>query len=360
MSTDSMYARGIEDSTLQRFQIQERQMVNIGLIQMEAEPLNVQANLSKAEHYISKTAQEGAEIVVLPEMFSVGFSTSEQLMYIGEDLGGFTVSWLKDQAEKHNIYITTSIYEKFKGYFYNTMVMVGSDRSLQIYRKRNPTCQERLAWRRYEEPGPGIFETPFGRVGGAICFDSFSKETFEGFRQNCVELVIIVALWGTILSMRRYPDSIYFNRLLRNQSYLASEVVPNKYATELKVPAVYVNQCGCIKLPITHPRFYPLPDWSNSNYEFVGNSNVHDKSGEKLIRDVDLKNEFYSVTAVEINQKKKRRQISRVNIPPKYMNKAYYFVEPPFLFKLYQKLCFTGFEKQYEERCFKYGNAIMK
>lgn len=334
-------------------------MVNIGLIQMKAEPLQVQANLSKAEYYISQTAKDGAELVVLPEMFNVGFSSDEKLMDLGENLDGYTVNWLKKQANKHDIYVITSFYEKFEGYFYNTMVMVGRDRSLQIYRKRNPTCQERLVWKRCEEPGPGIFKTPFGRIGGAICFDSFAKETYEGFRQSEVEIVIIVALWGTILPMLKHPDSIYFNRLLKYQSYLASEVVPHKYATRLETPAVYVNQCGRIELPIAHPRFYPLPDWSNSKYEFVGNSNIHDKTGKKMINDVDFKNEFCSVTAVEINQEKKRPQISKVNIPPEYMKKKYYFVEPPFMFKLYQKLCFTGFEKKYNRMCNKYNDTIV-
>ena len=142
-------------------------MVNIGLIQMKSEPLKVQANLSKAEYHISKIAKDGADLVVLPEMFSVGFSTDENLMNLSEDLDGCTVTWLKNQAEKHNIYIITSVYEEFDGYLYNTMVMVGSDRSLQFYRKRNPTCQERLVWKRFEEPGSGIFKTPFGRVGGS-------------------------------------------------------------------------------------------------------------------------------------------------------------------------------------------------
>ena len=94
-------------------------MVNMGLIQMSAEPLNVGANLSKAEHFIAQTALDGAELVVLPEMFSVGFSTSEELFNLGEDLDGYTVTWLKDQAEKYNIYIITSIYEKLDSYFFN-------------------------------------------------------------------------------------------------------------------------------------------------------------------------------------------------------------------------------------------------
>ncbi len=330
-------------------------MVGVGVIQMASEPLNVEKNLSKAEHYILKTAKDGAQIVVLPEMFNVGFSTDENLFNLGESLEGHTVTWLKDQAQIHNVYIITSIYEKFEGCFYNTMVMVGYDRSVQIYRKRNPTCQERIVWKRYEKPGPGIFDTPFGRIGGVICFDSFARETFEGFRQSSVDLVIIVALWGTILPMWKHPDSIYFNKLLRHQSYLASEVVPQKYAQKLGVPAVYVNQSGTVKLPVTHPRFYPSPRWAESEYEFVGNSNVHDKTGKKLVNSNASNEEFCAVVPVGVQPKKELSQISKVEVPLNYMSKDYYFVEPPFMFKLYQKLCFTGFAHEYNRWCEKYG-----
>ncbi|MCP4162020.1 MAG: carbon-nitrogen hydrolase family protein [Deltaproteobacteria bacterium] len=324
-------------------------MVNIGLIQMKSKQLEIHENLMKAEHYVSQVAKDGAELVVMPEMFNVGFVTSEELMKLAEPLDGLTVNWLKDQAAKNNVYIITSIYEKFEGSFYNTMVMVGSDRSLQIYRKRNPTAQERLVWTRSDVPGPGIFETPFGRVGGAICFDSFSKETYEGFKKSGVELVVIVALWGTVLPKKRYPDSIYINKLLKHQSYLASEVVPHKYATKLKVPAVYSNQSGILNFPMNHPRFYPFPDWAKSQYEFVGNSNIYNASGKTLVNDVDSKGEFCSVTAVEMNSVKKKPEIARVNIPPNYLKKDYYFVEPPFMFRLYQNLCFKGFEKKHIE-----------
>ena len=332
-------------------------MVNIGLIQMAAKPLKVGANLSKAEHYISQTVKNGAEIIVLPEMFNVGFSTNEKLFNFGETLDGDTVTWLKNQAEKHEVYIITSIYEKFEGFFYNTMVMVGSDRSLQIYRKRNPTCQERIVWKRYEAPGPGIFDTPFGRIGGAICFDSFARETFEGFKQSRVDIVIIVALWGTILPMWKYPDSLYFNKLLKYQSHLASEAVPQKYAEDLGVPAVYVNQSGTVKLPITHPTFYPSPKWQDSKYVFIGNSNVHDKTGQKLVNNKDSNQEFCIVVPLEINQKKDLPQISKVDVPLNYMSNKYYFVKPPVMFRFYQKLCFAGFEKQYNKMCYKYAHS---
>ena len=323
--------------------------MNIGIVQMAAEPLDVPKNLWHAERSIGEAAANGAELVVLPEMFNVGFSTNQHLMKHAERLDGFTVTELKRVSRKHNVYITTSIYEKFDGYCYNTMVMVGSDGSLQFYRKRNPTCQERLVWRRADDPGPGIFDTPFGRMGGAICFDSFSKETFEGFKRSGVEMVIIVALWGTILPMPTYPDSFYFNRLLNHQSYLASTMVPQHYSTTLHVPVVYVNQCGTIDLPIVHPRFYPAPDWPDAKYEFIGNSNIYDRRGRKMIDDVDPKGVFNRVKHVAVDQMSSLPKVSRVDIPAEYMKKSYYFVQPPLLFRLYQKLCFSRFEKQYEK-----------
>ena len=183
-------------------------MLNVGIVQMLATPLRVGENLALAERCIERAGGEGAQLVVLPEMFNVGFTFGEELMTVAEELDGRTIHWLKAQAARHGIYITGSLYERFEGYFYNTMFMVGSDGSLQYYRKRNPTCQETTVWRRSDVPGPGIFDTPFGRIGGVICFDSFARETFEGFKRSAVELVVIVALWGTIRPVARHPETL--------------------------------------------------------------------------------------------------------------------------------------------------------
>lgn len=328
-------------------------MVKIGLIQMEATPLKVDDNLSKADYYIKKTAVDGAELVVLPEMFNVGLSIEKELMALGEPLDGHTVTWLKERAEKYHVFILTSIYERFKGYFYNTMVMIGYDGTVQWYRKRNPTVQERLVWKRSDTPGPGIFETPFGRIGGAICFDSFSRETFEGFKQSDVGLIIMIALWGTFIPVPKYPDSYLFKRILNSQSYLASEIVPKKYAEQLGVPAVFANQCGKINITMTHPGLYPMPDWKNVDYVYEANSNIFDASGKKLIKkhESNSKKEFCAVESVHVKKPEKRPAVTKVDVPPKHLSKDYYFVNPPFMFRLYQRLCFTGFEKEYEKRC---------
>ena len=331
-------------------------MLNVGVVQMLAAPLRVGENLAMAERCIERAVGEGAQLVVLPEMFNVGFCFGEELMTVAEELDGRTVNWLKAQAARHGIYITGSLYERFEGYFYNTMFMVGSDGSLQYYRKRNPTCQETAVWRRSDVPGPGIFDTPFGRIGGVICFDSFSRETFEGFKRSAVELVVIVALWGTPRPVARHPEMLIFHELLKRWSHLASEVVPQQYATKLNVPAVFVNQAGTIRFSFPRPRFWPLPSRQDVVYDFWGSSNVRNASGEILARAGKEETDFVKVVPVEVCQADQRPQITRVDIPPQYLNANYYFVQPPLQAKLFQEWSFRGFVEEYEARCARHRN----
>lgn len=99
-------------------------MLYVGIIQMQSMPLKVDENLFLAERLISQTVKDGAQLVVLPEMFNVGFYFGKELMTVAETLDGKTANWLKAQANRHNIFIIASLYEQYEENFYNTMVMV--------------------------------------------------------------------------------------------------------------------------------------------------------------------------------------------------------------------------------------------
>ncbi len=326
-------------------------MLRLGIVQMNAEPLNVEGNLLKAEGYIAKCAADGAQLVVLPEMFNVGFHLGESLMMIAEPLDGKTVQWLQRQASAHNVYITGSIYERYQEHFYNTMVMVGYDGSVQHYRKRNPTWSEAAVWRRSDVPGPGIFDTPFGRIGGVICFDSFARETHEGFKQSGVEAVVIIALWGANRSRSFFwrPDLWLSRTGLVLWSRIASEDVPRQHAKELGVPVAFVNQSGTIRM--TSP--IPFPDWpvQSSFYDFIGKSHVRDGSGEVIARVDEGEIDSCLVVPIEVEPAQNKPEIKRSNIQPGYLGKDYYFVEPPLICKLFQVWFLSGLvPTEYEGR----------
>jgi predicted amidohydrolase len=331
-------------------------MVNIGLIQMQAVPLQVQENLHLAGRLLTRVALEGAQLIVLPEMFNVGFYFGSDLMGVAESLEGKTVNWLISQAEKHNVYITTSLYERYQDHYYNTMVMVGCDGSVQYYRKRNPTWQERAVWRRSNDPGPGIFDTPFGRIGGVICFDSFARETFDGLQKSKVDLVIIVACFGTTERVQLRPDVAMARPVHNRWSYLASEIVPQRYASELKVPVVFVNQGGATHTPAPFPHFWPLPPISQIRYDFCGRSCVLDCTGSELYRVVDNEPDLQAVVPVSIvPESGLMPDPSRVDVPLGYLSKRYYFVQPPFLAKVFQAVFYHGLLKNYEKNLESYS-----
>ncbi|MFC1850510.1 carbon-nitrogen hydrolase family protein [candidate division CSSED10-310 bacterium] len=325
-------------------------MVKIGIIQMQSEPLKVKKNLSLAEDLIAKAVKDGAQLVVLPEMFNVGFYFGADLMTVAETLDGKTMTWLKSLTAKKNIYITTSIYEHYQGHYYNTMVMVSSDGNVQSYRKRNPTWFEVSVWRRSDVPGPGIFDTPFGRVGGVICFDSFSRESFEGLKHSAVDLVIIVACWGTSQNILWRPDVMLAHPTLKQWSNLASRAVPNHYATQLKIPTVFVNQGGRTYTPCQTPRFYPFPPLMNMRYDFCGNSSIRDSSGRIIVQAPGNEIDFYAVESVDVHPVSHPPEPVRSDISNRYLSSDYYIVQPPLIAKIFQALFTYGLQEVYEAR----------
>lgn len=332
-------------------------MLNIGIIQMQATPLKVAENLLLAESLIIQAAKGGAQLVVLPEMFNVGYYLGEELMTVAEPLAaGRTVTWLKSQATCYGLSIITSLYERYEEHFYNTMVMVGSDGSLQHYRKRNPALSEIAVWRRSSVPGPGIFDTPLGRVGGAICFDSFTRETSEGFKRSAVELVVIVACWGVPRPARGRPDMLLSRPILQLIQNLASEVIPYQYAIQLNVPVVFVNQGGRTQTPGAVPPPYPWPV-PPVTYDFHGNSHIRNAAGQVLVRASSTETAFCAVMPVDVQPQAMRPEIARLDIPPRYLSADYYFMQPSrqgrflqFLGNLMQEWGTRGLQKEYEAR----------
>jgi predicted amidohydrolase len=333
-------------------------MLNVGLIQMGSTPLDVDRNLALAESLIVQAARDGAQLVVLPEMFNVGYYLGADLMTVAETLStGKTVAWLKSQASRHGLCVIASLYERYEGHFYNTMVAVGSDGSLQYYRKRNPALSEVAVWRRSPLPGPGIFDTPIGRIGGAICFDSFARETFEGFKRSHVELVVVVACWGLPKPPPRRPDMRLSRPIFQLSQNLAADVMPYAYATQLNVPVVFVNQGGTTRTPVPIPSFYPWP-MPPVEYEFLGNSQIRDAAGKVLVRAGSSDTAWCAVVPLDVRGAAVRPEIARVDIAPRYLSSDYYFVRPTsrrdrfwlFLGNCMQEWGVRSLQKEYEAR----------
>ena len=92
------------------------------------------ANLQLLEEKIN-AIEERTEIVVLPEMFSTGFSMQPQLF--AETMDGETVDWMRRIAEDKRIIVTGSIIIKEDNHFYNRLIWMLPNGDVGFYNKRH-------------------------------------------------------------------------------------------------------------------------------------------------------------------------------------------------------------------------------
>lgn len=93
-----------------------------------------QANLQQLEEKIN-SIEERTEIIVLPEMFSTGFTMQPQLF--AETMEGETVEWMKRIASNKRIVLTGSIIIKEEDKFYNRLIWMLPNGDYGLYNKRH-------------------------------------------------------------------------------------------------------------------------------------------------------------------------------------------------------------------------------
>ncbi len=108
--------------------------ITITLIQTRLHWEDKAANLLMLEKKINSIAV-ATEIVVLPEMFTTGFSMKPQLF--AETMEGETVAWMKRMAAAKKIILTGSVIIKDAGNYYNRLIWMLPNGQFGYYDKRH-------------------------------------------------------------------------------------------------------------------------------------------------------------------------------------------------------------------------------
>lgn len=170
----------------------------VGVVQMIT-TADKEDNIRRAKAAIEKAAREGAELVILPEMFCVPYDTSLFSKYAEEE-GGEAQTMLSHTAEENGIYlIGGSICERDgAGKLYNTSY-VYNPRGECITKHRkyhlfDISIKNGVSFKESDVLSAGeeitIFDTPWGKIGLGICFDiRFSDMAREMVTQGAKILV---------------------------------------------------------------------------------------------------------------------------------------------------------------------------
>lgn len=175
------------------------------------------ANFKRLRPLIETAASNGAEFVLLTEMFSTGFVVDNPS--IGEPVNGPSSEFLTDIASRLHITIAGSCPERDVDdpRPYNTLVVAHPDQSTDRYRKIHPFTygNEHLHFR----PGTTHVSTSINglRTSLSVCYDlRFADEYWTDAPET--DLYIIPANWPE--SRREHWMALLRARAIENQAYV--------------------------------------------------------------------------------------------------------------------------------------------
>ena len=191
-----------------------KHFLHIALIQTDLVWENVDANLLHLEKLVTHISSE-TELVILPEMFSTGFSMKVE--EFAEPMDGKTVSWMKDKSKLLGMVICGSLMIREDGLFYNRFVFVRPTGELEYYDKRHlfSMGEENIHFSSGTERK--VFQLKNFRILPQICYDL----RFPVFSRNRgdYDLLINSANWPA--PRKEVWKTLLKARAIENQAYVA-------------------------------------------------------------------------------------------------------------------------------------------
>jgi nitrilase len=210
-------------------QIATIQPFKVAAVQMASGP-NVAGNLSEARRLIEKAADQGARLVVLPEYFPImGLSETDKVMVREHPGSGVIQTFLSETARKLKIWLvggSIPLVASLPNKVLNTC-LVFDDNGKQVARYDKIHLfnmvlgNEQYHEARTIESGNQVVvvDSPFGRIGLAICYDLRFPELFRAMKD--VNIIVLPAAF-TETTGKMHWEVLVRARAIENLSYVVA------------------------------------------------------------------------------------------------------------------------------------------
>lgn len=208
-------------------------MTIVAAIQMASGP-NVQANLDQAERLIIEAVAQSAKLIVLPEYFSFMGKTDQERMSCAEiDGDGLVQRFLSEQSKKHAVWLvggTVPIKSADETkLFASCMLFDDKGERVACYNKIHlfdvHLDESDESYNESETTVSGdetvVVDTPFGRLGLAICYDLRFPELFRTMVNQGMEICAIPSSF-TALTGKAHWEVLVRARAIENLCYIVA------------------------------------------------------------------------------------------------------------------------------------------
>ncbi len=242
--------------------------IKISALQMSSLVGKVHKNYDKVQKILSDELENDVDLLVLPEVWTVGWSCEDFIDSAEDSVQSETVKFLSDIARSYNITILggSFIEKSVDGKYYNTCPVINRKGALVAsYSKMHLYSYGGCEEGRYITVGkePVLVNIEGINIGLTICYDIRFPEIFRAYRKAGADLLVNMAAWGL---KKPIPwETLTRARAIENQTYM-----------------VAVTQSGLIK----------DDEWN------IGHSRVFDFTGETV---AEIKDQKEGLMTCEIN-----------------------------------------------------------
>lgn len=170
----------------------EKRTVKAAVVQAAPKLFDKRDAFEQIEAWTERASGEGVELVVFPEVFVSGYprglsfgtrvgsrneaGRSDWASYMDSaiTIPGRDCDVIGKAARENGVYLIVGVVEREGSTLYNTIVYFGPDGTLLgKHRKLVPTGSERILWGQGDGSTLTVIDTPFGRIGGLICWENY-------------------------------------------------------------------------------------------------------------------------------------------------------------------------------------------
>lgn len=217
-------------------------MSSLVALQMVSGP-EVAANLATAAELLAKAADRGAQLAVLPENFALmGRRESDKLAVQEAEGDGLIQTFLAEQAARHRLWLvggTIPLRSAGDDQRVRAACLLFDDQGCQVARYDKvhlfdvqlPDSPERYAESATIEPGDHyvVADTPFGRLGLAVCYDLRFPEQFRAMSLQGMDILALPAAF-TAATGAAHWEILLRARAIENQCYVIASAQGGRHS----------------------------------------------------------------------------------------------------------------------------------
>ena len=269
--------------------------VTVAAIQMQMAP-EVSENIRKAEKLVREAAGQGAQVILLPELFERPYFCQQRqyefYAYAAALEENPAVRHFQPIAEELEIAMPISFYEKAGTRLFNSIAMLDADGSvLGVYRKTHIPDDHYYQEKFYFTPGNTGFKvwaTRYGKIGVGICWDQWFPEAARAMALQGAELLL-------------YPTAIGSEPILETDSMPHWRRCMQGHAGSNLMPVMAANRVGVEKVEPCQEN-----GGQSSSLSFYGSSFITDNTGA-IVAEANRTDETVLTASFDLEQLEKDR-----------------------------------------------------